>query len=42
VLVKKGLDARLPCLMRHSSIKVTMDYYANVDPAVEEAVGTTT
>jgi integrase len=25
-------------LMRHSSISVTMDYYANVDDAVEEAV----
>jgi integrase len=25
-------------LMRHSSIRVTMDYYANVDEAVEEAV----
>jgi integrase len=25
-------------LMRHSSIQVTMDYYANVDAAVEEAV----
>ena len=25
-------------LMRHSSIRVTMDYYANVDAAVEEAV----
>jgi len=25
-------------LMRHSSIKTTMDYYANVDDAVEEAV----
>jgi integrase len=27
-------------LMRHSSIRVTMDYYANVDQAVEEAVRT--
>src|SRR6202030_480018 len=25
-------------LMRHASIKTTMDYYANVDDAVEEAV----
>jgi integrase len=25
-------------LMRHSDIKVTMDYYANIDQAVEEAV----
>ena len=25
-------------LMRHASIKTTMDYYANVDAAVEEAV----
>src|SRR5262249_37821966 len=25
-------------LMRHSDIKITMDYYANVDTAVEEAV----
>jgi hypothetical protein len=25
-------------LMRHSSIKTTMDYYANIDAAVEEAV----
>jgi integrase len=25
-------------LMRHASIKTTMDYYANVDVAVEEAV----
>jgi integrase len=25
-------------LMRHSNIKITMDYYANVDAAVEEAV----
>jgi hypothetical protein len=25
-------------LMRHKSIKVTMDYYANVDDAVEEAI----
>jgi hypothetical protein len=24
--------------MRHASIKTTMDYYANVDDAVEEAV----
>jgi len=27
-------------LMRHSNIRVTMDYYANVDAAVEEAVRT--
>jgi integrase len=27
-------------LMRHSSIRVTMDYYANVDQAVEDAVRT--
>jgi integrase len=27
-------------LMRHSTIKITMDYYANVDAAVEEAVRT--
>jgi integrase len=25
-------------LMRHSNIKITMDYYANVDAAVEEAI----
>jgi integrase len=25
-------------LMRHSNIAITMDYYANVDAAVEEAV----
>jgi integrase len=25
-------------LMRHSNISITMDYYANVDQAVEEAV----
>src|SRR5262249_12315444 len=25
-------------LMRHSNIKTTMDYYANIDAAVEEAV----
>jgi hypothetical protein len=25
-------------LMRHSNIKTTMDYYANVDQAVEEAI----
>jgi hypothetical protein len=25
-------------LMRHSDIKITMDYYANVDDAVEAAV----
>jgi integrase len=25
-------------LMRHSNIKITMDYYANVDQAVEEAI----
>jgi len=25
-------------LMRHSDIRTTMDYYANVDAAVEEAV----
>jgi integrase len=25
-------------LMRHASIKTTMDYYANIDVAVEEAV----
>jgi hypothetical protein len=25
-------------LMRHKSIQVTMDYYANVDDAVEEAI----
>src|SRR5262249_4478574 len=25
-------------LMRHASIKTTMDYYANIDDAVEEAV----
>jgi len=24
--------------MRHSDIKITMDYYANVDQAVEDAV----
>jgi hypothetical protein len=35
--------ARVPAqvlqkLMRHSNISVTMDYYANVDSAVEDAV----
>src|SRR5262249_3793143 len=35
--------ARVPAqvlqkLMRHSSIRVTMDYYANVDDVVEESV----
>ena len=35
--------ARVPAqvlqkLMRHSNIAITMDYYANVDEAVEEAV----
>src|SRR5262249_27456010 len=25
-------------LMRHSNIKTTMDYYANIDEAVEEAI----
>jgi hypothetical protein len=25
-------------LMRHASLKTTMDYYANIDAAVEEAV----
>jgi len=24
--------------MRHSNIKITMDYYANIDEAVEEAI----
>jgi integrase len=34
----KGPAQVLQRLMRHSSIKTTMDYYANVDAAVEEAV----
>lgn len=41
--LRKGFGCRyagkvLQRLTRHSNIKTTMDYYANVDAAVEEAI----
>ena len=37
VLGKRGA-AMLDELMRHSSMQVTMDYYANVDDALQDAI----
>jgi integrase len=34
----KGGAAMLHELMRHSSMQVTMDYYANVDDALQDAI----
>ena len=38
----KGGAAMLHELMRHSSMQVTMDYYANVDDALQDAINSLT
>jgi integrase len=37
-MLRKGGTAMLRELMRHSSLKVTMDYYASVDDALQDAI----
>ena len=38
----KGNAPILHALMRHSSMQITMDYYANVDDALQDAIGALT